>query len=721
MRPLRLKTILRSGSIRFCPGALFTKFTMTVPTPSVSSRWTAFLSGLLLIILGLSQPAQSQDTSGDVPPDTSVAMQVEMSPIEVTAAPFQIAGEAASFAVTARERTELELNTTPSLSLERIADGIPGLFVGSREHYALGDRITIRGLGWRSQFGVRGIQVLLDGIPLTVADGQAMVGIVDPSFVRSIEVIRGPASTFWGNASGGVLALSTKADPSDHFLRTKVTAGSFGFVKTDVQVTPDVGPHRLSMFGSYLGQEGYRDNSQTRLSRFGATSTIRLSDDSGIQTIAALQFMPRAQNPSTLDAEAASENPRGVRDAVNTFNTGKTVTQGQLGATYFNDVGVGRLRTTAYGIFRELENPIPFGYIDLSRRVVGTRVTLEGSRDAQARGLEWGIGVEGKIQRDDRSEFGNSGGEPDGIDLDQLETVDNAGVFGRASLPVGPLRLSAGVRYDRMQFEADDRLGTNDGSRTFDTVSPSVGVSVDVGTNRIYANLASGLEAPTANELSNRPDGSTGFNLNLDPENIWGLETGIEGVWVSQAVSYDLAVFGTRITDLLVPQEGADEQTFFRNAGETRHIGVETALRWAPRDALRFRGSYTYVRAQFTDAQTADGTSLNGNAIPGVPPHMFSGSVQLLQDRFTAEARVNGLGSYEVNSLNTAQNDAYALLDLSIGAPTRVGGVTASPFFAVQNVFDTRYNDTVINAFGGRFYEPAAGRTYRVGVSMSFN
>ena len=686
---------------------------------TVLPRASVLLIASVLLLTLTSPSAAFAQANDDVPPDTSVAMRVEMAPIEVTATPFQIAGEAASFAVTARERSEMDLNTTPSLSLERVADGIPGLFVGSREHYALGDRLTIRGLGWRAQFGVRGVQVLLDGIPLTVADGQAMIGIVDPSFVRSIEVIRGPASTFWGNASGGVIAMSTKADPNDHFVRVKGTAGSFGLVKTDVQVTPDIGPHRLSMYGSYLGQDGYRANSETRLSRFGATGTLRLGDDSGIQTIAALQYMPRAQNPSTLDAEAASENPQQVREAVNTFNTGKTATQGQLGATYYNDVGVGQLRTTAYGIFRELENPIPFGYIDLSRRVAGTRVTLESSRDASATGLEWGAGVEGKIQRDDRSEFGNDGGTPTDIRLDQLETVDNAGVFGRASLPVGPLRVSAGVRYDVMQFEADDRLGSNDGTRTFSTFSPSLGVSFDMGTTRLFANLASGLEAPTANELSNRPDGRTGFNPNLDSENIWGLEAGMQGVWVSQSLSYDVAVFGTRVTDLLVPQEGADEQTFFRNAGETRHAGIETAVRWAPINALGFRSSYTYVRAEFTDAQTADGTSLNGNEIPGVPPHMFSGSVEFRQESFTTTIRVNGLSSHKVNSLNTASNDGYALLDLEVGIPLAFEGITASPFAAVHNVFDTRYNDTVVNAFGGRYYEPAAGRTYRLGVTVS--
>ncbi|MFB6097825.1 MAG: TonB-dependent receptor domain-containing protein, partial [Salinibacter sp.] len=414
---------------------------------------------------------------GQSPPDTSIAMQVEMAPVEVTATPFRIADESASFSASVRTRTAATLNSTPSLSLEQITTGMPGLSVQSRTHFALGDRITIRGFGWRAQFGVRGIQMILNGIPLTMADGQSVVHIIDPSFVRSIEVIRGPASTFWGNASGGVLSLSTQPPPNTApTVRLKQTVGSYGLSKTDVQVTPDLGPHQLSVYSSYLSQDGFRQHSTTRLLRSGFTSDVALGDDRGIRVSGALQHMPRADSPGSLKRKAAYQTPKRARETIVNFDVGKDVTQGQLGATYYDDVGLGTLNATAYGLVRDLQNPIPYSVIDLYRTAGGLRLTL----DDQTSSVRWGVGVEGKLQHDERHEYGSNGGVPDKTDvrINQVETVDNAAAFGRLALPLGRLEVTAGLRYDWIQFEANDRTAANDdGRQTFNAVSPSIGVA----------------------------------------------------------------------------------------------------------------------------------------------------------------------------------------------------------------------------------------------------
>ena len=659
-------------------------------------------------------------THAQAPPDTAVAMQVEMEPVEVTATPFRIANEAASFSVSTRTRTDVDLNTTPSLSLEAVTAGLPGLSVQSRTHFALGDRITVRGFGWRAQFGVRGIQMVLDGIPLTVADGQSVVHVIDPSFVRSVEVLRGPASTFWGNASGGVLALSTQPQNASHTVRLKETVGSYGLSKTDVQVTPDLGDHQFSAYGSYLTQEGFRQHSDTRLLRAGVTSDWSLGADRGVRVVGALQHMPRADSPGSLAREAAQQNPEQARATIRDFDVGKDVQQSQIGATYYDDVGLGTLNATAYGVLRDLRNPIPFSVIDLDRRAGGVRLTLE-DRTSDVR---WGVGVEGKLQHDDRMEFESDGGRSGDVLIDQLETVDNAATFGRFALPLGRLQLDAGLRYDWLRFEADDRTPQNDdGTQTFRALSPSVGLSFDLGTARLFANASTGLEAPTTSELSNRPDAQGGFN-DLAAEDVLALEGGVTGRWIGPRLSYDVALFYQDVDDVLVPfQLQAFGPTYFRNQGAARHVGGEVALQWQPTDRWDVQASYSYTDAQFT-AGTVEGpdatTALDGNQLPGVPPHRLGGTLQLRTDVVHAATTVQHVGEQYGDSENTATIDAYTTIDLRLSHPgiPVTAGTKVTPFVALNNAFDARYSDVVVNAFGGRFYEPAAGRHWRFGASL---
>lgn len=659
---------------------------------------------------GLGQPAR----------DTSVAMQVEMAPLVVTATPYQIGNESASFAASVRTRTTKDLNSTPSLSLEQVTKGLPGLSVQSRTHFALGDRITIRGFGWRAQFGVRGIQMILNGIPLTMADGQSVVHIVDPSFVRSLELIRGPASTFWGNASGGVLSLSTQPrERASNTVRVKETVGSYGLSKTDVQVTPELGSHQFSLYSSYLSQEGFRQHSSTRLLRSGFTSDFELGDDRGIRLVGALQHMPRANSPGSLKEEPAQQRPEQARETILDFDVGKDVTQGQVGATYYDDVGIGTLNATAYGVARDLQNPIPFSVIDLHRTAGGTRLTLE----EQTSTFRWGVGVEAKRQHDERKEFTSEGGTPDSLLIDQLETVDNAAAFGRLAVPLGRLQLNAGLRYDWLQFQADDHLGADDGTRRFRALSPSVGVSYTFPTVRLFANVSTGLEAPTTTELSNRPDGQGGFN-DLRAEDILALEGGMTGEFLARHLAYDVALFYQEVDDVLVPfQKKAFGPTYYRNQGAARHVGAEGALRWHPIDQVRVQGSYSYVDAEFTAGaiEGPDGTTnLKGNQLPGVPAHRLAATIQFRTALARTSATVQNIGEQYGDSKNTATNDGYTTLDLRLSHPGFSLGETASvtPFLALNNAFDVRYNDVVVNAFGGRFYEPAAGRHWRFGASL---
>ena len=679
-----------------------------------------FAAVALLAIATLPARAQSEPDTTDQAPEL---LSYTMEPVEVTAAPFDLTTTTAPLAISSISRSDDALNRTGSLSIESIAAGIPGLWVNNRDNYALGEQITMRGLGWRAQFGVRGLQVVLDGIPLTLADGQSTLDIVDPAFIRRVEAIRGPASTFWGNSAGGVLAFSTRPQTrAPHTVRLRQLAGSYGLTKTELQVTPDLGPHRLSAFTSYQAQDGYRAHNAVRISRTGLTSTIRLSEQSGLRLFGAYVNKPKAQTPGSLSQEAVTSNRDQARDAFENTDAGEQSEQGQVGAAYYRDLGQGTLRATGYGVLRTLDNPLPFAYITLDRRAGGGRLTFQGEASA----VEWGVGVETKYQRDDRAEFDNDGGAPgDQVQVDQLETVSTVGTFGRVAIPLGPFRLRAGLRYDRLRFEADNALNpSQSGNRTFHAWSPSVGLLYSLPTARAYVNWSTALEAPTTSELSNRPDG-TGFNPNLEPEHTTGFEAGVRGAVPSANLSYDVALFALQVRDLLLPFQLEDSgPTYFRNEGKTRHLGAEAALEWSlPRD-VSLSASYTLTHAEFVDARTLGGTALDGNAIPGVPLHRARGSASWAPASWALTLEFEGASAFDVNSANTAQNDGYVVTDLRLSHDgfTLADDLILQPFAAVNNALDTEYNGSfVVNAFGGRYFEPAPGRNWQAGLALQFN
>jgi iron complex outermembrane receptor protein len=304
--------------------------------------------------------------------------------------------------------------------------------------------------------------------------------------------------------------------------------------------------------------------------------------------------------------------------------------------------------------------------------------------------------------------------------------VDNAAAFGRLAVPFGRLRIDAGVRYDWLQFEADDRLGTDDGTQTFRALSPSIGLSFDLETARLFATASTGLEAPTTTELSNRPDGQGGFN-DLEAEDVVAVETGATGRWAAPRLSYDVAFFYQDVDNVLVPfQQRAFGPTFFRNQGAARHLGAEASLQWQPAERLEVRASYSYTNAKFT-AGTIEGpastTDLDGNQLPGVPTHRLGATAQLRTDVVHAATTVQHVGEQYGDSENTATIDAYTTVDLRLSHPGLpvTAGTKVTPFLALNNAFDVRYSDVVVNAFGGRFYEPAAGRHWRFGATLQID
>src|SRR6185295_10967283 len=126
---------------------------------------------------------------------------------------------------------------------------VPGLTVANRNNPSQDARISSRGFGARSAFGVRSLRVMRDGMPLTLPDGQTPIDYLDLEAVGRVEVIRGTASALYGNASGGVIDLRSVEPPSDPLaVQARSFAGSAGMRRN------------VALFGGTAGGVGYEGN-----------------------------------------------------------------------------------------------------------------------------------------------------------------------------------------------------------------------------------------------------------------------------------------------------------------------------------------------------------------------------------------------------------------------------------------------------------------------------
>jgi iron complex outermembrane receptor protein len=670
------------------------------------------IAALPALLLACALPASAQQT----PRPDSVA-PVMLPGVTVTVLRTPLALTRAPFAVSVHEGAELRRGR-PGLALDQALRAIPGVQVDNRYNFALGERISIRGFGARSQFGVRGIRVMVDGIPATFPDGQTSLSHLDLGLLQRAEVIRGPAAALYGNTAGGVIQLESRDAASRPLAQeAEMVTGSDGLLRLRSTTSGRSGATSYLLGLSRLEYSGYREFSDARNSHLTARFGWAGSRDTLSLVATGVDY--DADNPGSL-SQALLDADRSQAYANNKLQrTGEEGRQGQVGLTWRRSSGPIGWEVTGYGIGRKVENPIPNSIIALRRQVAGGRAVARTSFDPR---LTFSAGAELAFQRDDRQNYGNDQGARGGLTLDQNERVDDFALFAQAAAdPTDRLTLLAALRYDRFAFGVDDHLvsaGNPDdsGNRTMDAVSPSAGASFAVSeVLHLYGNVATAFETPTTTELANRPSGAGGFNPELKPERTLSFEAGAKGS--GPVAAYQVAVYRARVDDALVPFEvpEAAGRQFFRNAGQAVHRGAEAGVTLLPLPQVKLEGAYTYTDARFR------GGELHDKLVPGISPHRAELTALYDASRgWFAAVETRYASRITVDDANAFRSPAYFLADLRAGlTDVRLGRITAEPTAGIENLFDARYNTSVvINAFGGRYFEPGPGRAFHLGLAV---
>ena len=621
------------------------------------------------------------------------------------------------------------------VSLDESLRGIPGLLVQNRRAYAVSGGIGLAIRRPQSRFGIRGLTLLQDGIPITTADGTTEPGNVDIGSMGRIDVIRGPSSVLYGNAAGGVINVTTEFNPERRVtLAPDIQFGSYGYNRQQLKVTGRESGTDYLVNVSRFETDGFRGQSQAEIRQANIVVRNQISPATEIRGVFNFYDSPFAGIPSFLKEDDARNSPRMGRERAVAQNWHEVTSQGQGGVTLKHQFSGGpRLRVTGWGVGRSLEAHGVGRIIDLGRGGGGFRTEAIDEIAVGELPLTWTAGFDLSIQNDDRNEFRlvpnpTSGWISSRGDLlvDQQENILSLGPFVQGALEVHPRwQLNGGVRFDYYDFSATDRKldnGDQSGDRTMSAVSPSVGVTFLAANGlNLYSALSTAYETPTAQELSNRPEGEGGFNQALEPENLTSWEIGVRGLAESARLRYELAFYMSQVTNGLVPFELPDGVVFFTNAGETARNGVEMLVEWVPDSSFSARFAYTYQDFTF-DKFVLDGDDFAGNLEPGAPPHqVFAGVTHRTPYGLTSIAQIRWVDEYSVNNANTAFNWASTVVDLRFALDRRWGDSDLRPFIGIDNLFDERYNAwTITNGFGGRYYDPSPGREVYGGVTISF-
>ena len=622
----------------------------------------------------------------------------------------------------------IDLLKINSAAINDYVEEVPGLYITNGFNYAQDSRIAIRGFGARSAFGIRGVKLIVDGIPETTPDGQGQLDNINIAAIDQIEILKSGASSLYGNASGGVINITTKREVEEPYVQATAAFGSFGLQRYDIATGHKLESSNLLFNANYTDYTGYRDNSELRSYNLNGRWNMDFSNQR-IDVLVNYTNSPTANDPGGINLEQAIAEPRSARDQNLTFQSGEAIDHFKLGVNHEIDLGNDQT-IDSYAFFsrRNFEGRLPFefsGVIDLGRTYYGVGSAYR-KRSILDAGLNlFQLGVDIGIQSDDRDRFINLNGERGDLVFSQTEGFQSYGFYIIDRVELDRWSIEGGLRYDLNRLTVDDlnlSNGDNSDAITLSSFNPNVGVSYRLAAKTIVrAQLSRSFETPTLSELSADPDGMEGFNEELSPMRATTLELGVRSGFSNLEIDLSLFTISTSNEILSFELEQFPDRDFFRNAGSTSRRGVELGFDYDLGKQVHVRGTYAHINAEFDEFEV-NGSDLEGNNLPGIPENRFTLSGDWTTD-FGLNIRLQYLstGSLYINDQNTISTESFDLLNFYSSYKIKTDQLTITPFINVANLTSTEYFSNIrINAFGSRFYEPAPDRQFVGGVSVTF-
>lgn len=682
-------------------------------------------------------------------PLIAAAQTADEQTMVVTAAPTTVSELDTPAAVSVVNGDEMR-QAAPRVNLSESLGAVPGLQVQNRQNYAQDLQLSIRGFGSRSTYGVRGLRIYVDGIPATMPDGQGQTSNIDIGSVDTIEVLRGPFSALYGNSSGGVINVTSQTGTQPPTVEASSYYGSFGTWHYGMKATGAVGD------GSHAGDvdytvstnrfttHGYRDHSGARKNLANARLGVRINDVSKL-TLLLNSVDIKANDAGGLTADEWRDNPR-QSPRGDQYNTRKNTRQTQAGLRYErqlsaqDDLSVmmyaGERETTQFQSIPRAPQLKPShagGVIDLTRHYQGidTRLTHRGELLVPVT-LTAGLDYENMSER--RKGYENfvmvngapQYGEQGALRRNERNLMWNVDPYLQTQWQLtDKLSLDAGVRYSSVWFDSNDYYitpgnGDDSGDASYHKWLPAGSLKYALTDAwNVYLSAGRGFETPTINELSYRSDNQSGLNFGLKPSTNDTVEIGSKTRLGNGLLT--AALFQTNTDNEIVVDSSSGGRTSYKNAGKTRRQGMELGLDQQFGESWRLKAAWTWLDATYR-TNVCDDASCNGNRIPGIARNMGYASFGYQPEQgWYAGSDIRYMSGIMANDENTAKAPSWTVVGLTTGYKWSYGRMDMDLFGRVDNLFDREYvGSVIVNESNGRYYEPAPGRNYGIGLNLAW-
>lgn len=636
--------------------------------------------------------------------------------------------------------TEKEINQADGVILTPVLNKIPGIFM--QQGGLNTNRITIRGIGARTQYGTSKIKAYFEGIPLSNAEGDTTLEDIDLEVLGGIEIIKGPNSTSFGAGLGGVISLRAKQlDAETSFAKTATTFGSFGLTKQILSAGYSDSQSSLFVNYSNLQQEGYRENSDYDRQSLNLFGKQKISEKSTLSFFG-IATQLKAFIPSSISETAFNTKPESAAAtwlAAQGFESYDKLMVGigfehQFSKSWSADVSL-------FSNLKKAYEPRPFDILEEKTNMLGFRAKVNYKASLFSLPNTISIGTEFMTENYDFSLFRNlyqsypGQGSVQGDRFSEMEQKRGYwnGFIQMETQLSNKLNLESGLAFNTTHYNQQDVFLANENSKekyTFGSVwSPRLGLSYKIDDSKnVYVSLSKGFSIPSVAETLT-PEGQ--INTDLQSEKGINYEIGFKANFFEKKLYTEMILYSTQINNLLVARRVAEDQYVGINAGESSHQGLEFLLnyKFQPNSNIQLNPyfSATINRFEFKDFVYND-TDYSGKLLPAVPDTQFNFGFDLVSVmglNFNASYRLTG--KRYLDDANSKETAGYELLDVKAGYGFCIlKKVKMEINLGIQNALNEKYAAIVLpNAVGfgstpARYYYPGNPVNYYGGFNAVY-